>query len=84
MKDKVRALLILMILMSVSYQVYSQRYNVDSLEAELQVSLADTNRVNILVQLIAAYFIDKRKDLALEKSAEAIKLAEQLSYQKGT
>ncbi|MDW3191316.1 MAG: tetratricopeptide repeat protein [Cytophagales bacterium] len=83
MKDKVRVLLMLMLLISVIPQGYSQRYNIDSLETELQISEPDTNRVNVLVQLIAAYFIDKRKDLALEKSAEAIELAEQLSYQKG-
>ncbi|MBU0488709.1 MAG: tetratricopeptide repeat protein [Bacteroidetes bacterium] len=59
-----------------------QNRKLDSLKAELQISVEDTNRVNLLNEIFKAYYSSEPLT-AVEYEKEALKLSRKLKFQNG-
>src|SRR3954447_19896883 len=62
--------------------VEAQQKTIDSLQKELVIAKADTNRVLLLTELVKIYYLFK-PDTALILAQEAYNLSQQLHYLKG-
>lgn len=73
---------LLLVFMLISFSAHAQDNYCDSLEKILPAQKQDTNKVKVLYKLCSCYYYDDTKR-AIDYGTEALKLAEELNFQRG-